>query len=168
MPAAGSDCVAHAWERFDAKVADWLLGLRCDEQMPVVAAAALNSGCESPSLSNLAGLRRPDQTAIHALVGDIYRERDMTLPLRSDAISRSARDTLSAMLAGHLPLEQAADRLRRLAERSRDDPMEEDLLEFRELAITLDVAADPECDFEVDIDEWSAQMLSLARGVLRR
>jgi hypothetical protein len=162
------DVVAAGWERFDVASAEWLLGLMSDQQLALAAAAALVAGCKSSSLSALAGLRYPDQVTALPLVFGTCAERGVEFPLRGDAITRAVDDLLARLIAGSISPEDASVKLWSLADLDYDLSSFDDLHEFRELAITLSIAEDPDCELDLDLDEWRTKMLALASEVLDR
>jgi hypothetical protein len=70
------------------------------------------------------------------------------------------------LLAGSVTPEDAAVQLWSLADAHYDRREFEKLTEFRELAISLSLAEDPDCEFELDLDQWRADVLALAYEAL--
>jgi hypothetical protein len=157
--------VAAAWQLFDATAADWLLGVSGDAQLVREAGRALAAGCESPSLQTLAALRGPDADVELTSIYGACRERDVEFPLKADAIWISVRHLLSRMVQGSVSPRQASVKLWTLADRDEDQLLPE-LQNFKHLAISMDLAEDPYCDFELDMHQWTSEMLSLADQVL--
>jgi hypothetical protein len=164
---SAADVLQRAWRVFDVAASDWLLGLINDEQIVAAAMGALATGCNSPSLLGIAALRAPDQGAVLSGVFGTCQERDIEFPLSHDAIKRSGDDVLARMLEGSISPRDASIKLWSLADRDRDGCFPK-LQEFRNLAISLDLAEEPDCDFELDLDEWRLEMLTLARETVSR
>jgi hypothetical protein len=162
------DVMADGWREFDAACSDWLLGLLSDQQVPRAAATAVAVGCNSPSLSALAKLRHPDPSSVLPLVFGTCSERGVDFPLKNDAIKSSVDHVLARMVTGAVSPEDASVKLWSLADLDHDFCFDDDLHDFRGLAITLDIAEDPDCEFDLDRAEWRAEMLALAHAVLAR
>jgi hypothetical protein len=156
---------AEGWRQFDGAVANWLLGLAKEDEVVRAAVVALVAGTDSPSLLAVGAiLHRGDRAGLLALVFATYVERGLEFPLRDDAIDRALADLLRSMLAGAVTPEDASAKFWSLADKQCEEPDREYLDAFKSLAISLTLFEDPDCDFDLDLEEWRAEMLSLARA----
>jgi hypothetical protein len=155
------------WRQFDAAVANWLLGLAKEDEVASAALVALVAGADSPSLLAVGAiLHGGDRAGLLALVFATYVERGLEFPLRDDAIDRSLADLLRSMLAGAVTPEDASAKFWNLADKQYEEPDREYLDAFKSLAISLTLFEDQDCDFALDLVEWRAEMLSLARAAV--
>jgi len=161
------DLPVRAWRLFDAAAADWLLGLIGAEDLVGAAVGALAVGCDSRWLASIAGLREEDRDVILSGLFGAFRERGIEFPLRDDALKLSAETPLALMVAGAISEEEASVKLWSVADRDQDRSFPE-LQELRELAISLSLHEDPDCEFDLDLSEWRSAMLSHARRILDR
>jgi len=161
------DLPARAWRIFDSAAADGLLGLIGAEELVGCAVAALAVGCDSRWLASISVLREDDRGAILTGLFGAFGERGIEFPLKDDALKLSGDAVLARMASGGISPEQASARLWSFADRDADESFPE-LLHLREPAISLSLHDDPDCDFDVDVNEWRANMLTFVRGILDR
>jgi len=161
------DPPGRAWRLFDSVAADWLLGLVGAEELVGCAVAALAVGCDSRSLASIATLREDDRGAILTGLFGAFTERGIEVPLKDDALKLSADAVLALMVSGAISAQQASARLWSVADRDADGSFPE-LQELRELAISQSLHDDPDCEFDLDVNEWRTTMLTLASRILDR
>lgn len=168
LPRSG-DSISEAWGRFHITTANWLLRVAKDDELIQAAGEALAAGCRSESLTRLLRVpQTPDPVSeAQAAVFETYTERNLEFPLRQDAL-KCATDILRRILAGSLSPEAAAVRLWSLADRRSDTARTDELDELRALAISLDLYEDPNCESELDLNQWREEMLALARVIIGR
>src|SRR3954454_808528 len=105
------------------------------ERLPVVAMQALSSGCETPSLGQLAAMDGSGWSEVEPLVARVLHERGRAVPGDDEALKCVADDVLRRMVAGDVAPEEATKRLRRLSLKALDQPAWEDLDFFQHLAL---------------------------------
>jgi hypothetical protein len=156
-----------AWRGVDTAASNWLLGLAVPEAVSRAARSAVLAGDRSASLRALAtGPLSMTEDVFLSLVFAAYRERAGQLPLRAEAIDTAFASLLARMLSGAITPEAAATKLWSLADRQSEAQDRDYLDEFRGMAMALDLYEDPNCEFELDLDEWRAEMLALARSAV--
>ena len=69
----------------------WTLGLLRNEDLPAVAADALEAGVDTPALRILAGEGDPDVGELNRLFSKVLEESRTEVPNRSSAMSNAAR-----------------------------------------------------------------------------
>jgi len=69
----------------------WVLGLLRNEDLPAVAADALEAGVDTPALRILAGEGDPDVGELNRLFSKVLEESRTEVPNRSSAMSNAAR-----------------------------------------------------------------------------
>jgi hypothetical protein len=69
----------------------WVLGLLPNEDLPAVAADALEAGVDTPALRILAGERDPDVGELNRLFSKALEESSIELPNRSVAMANAAK-----------------------------------------------------------------------------
>jgi hypothetical protein len=158
--------IERGWWLFDLGTAEWLLGVIKDQDLVACALAALAVGCDSSGLASIAVLREHDRGAILAGIYAAGEERGVEFPLSEEAVKRSYEGVLILMVEGSITPEEASIKLWTLADKDPRDGFDERLSEFKGLAIELDLHEAPECDFDLDLDEWRGRMLDLARDTL--
>ncbi len=92
--------------------------------------------------------------------------RELELPLRDEAIDRSFEDLLRRTATAAVTPEAASVSLWSLADAQYNAFDREYLEAFKNLAISLTLFEDPDCDLDLELDEWRAEMLALARAAL--
>ena len=161
------DLRGRAWRLFDSAAADWLLGLIGPVDLIGCAVAALAVGCDSRGLASIAALREDDRGAILTGLYGAFDERGIEFPLKDDALKLSADGVLARMVSGAISAEQASVRLWSVADRDADGALPE-LQELRDRAISLSLHDDPDCGFDLDVDDWRSEMLAFARAIVAR
>ena len=77
-----------------------VLGLTPPEALPSAATAALEAGCDSPSLRALAGLTDVEVDEARSLLERALAELSLRLPSERDAVMRLAREIAAQVLEG--------------------------------------------------------------------
>jgi hypothetical protein len=155
-----SDC----WREFDVAVGRWRLGEVMAERLPSVAMQALSSGCEAPSLGQLAAMDGSGWSEVEPLVARVLHERGRAVPGDDEALKCVADDVLRRMVAGDVAREEATKRLRGLSMKALDRPAWEDLGAFHHLALDWEVAEDG----GFNLDALREEMAREARELLDR
>jgi len=78
----------------------WTLGLLRNEDLPAVAADALEAGVDTPALRILAGERDPDVDELNRLFSKALEESSIERPDRPVAIANAAKYYAERILSG--------------------------------------------------------------------
>jgi hypothetical protein len=96
-------------------LAEWELEVLAPEQVPALAVAALERGCDLREVTVLAGLERPLRADVDEEVGDLLRRIGWSRPTREQAL-KTVVDALARRIGdGSVPPSDGAHRLWRLA-----------------------------------------------------
>lgn len=161
---AMSDC----WRAFDVAVGMWRLGEMKAERLPEIAVLALESGCDTPSLGELAGMDGSGWSEVETVVARVLGERGRQVPSDAAALKSVADDVLRQIVAHEIAAESGAARLRRLSMNELNGPAWRDLGVFHHLALDWEVAEGASADIDALRHEIAheAQLL-LDRGGVR-
>ena len=95
--------------------AELVLGFVGSEQLPAVAVRAMESGRDSPSLRQLAGLTAAETDEARPLFEKALAELGSSLPTVAEAVLVVARQTAQDILAGETSPDRGAKRIWRAA-----------------------------------------------------
>jgi hypothetical protein len=153
------------WLEFDVAVAAWRLGSLPLEELPDAAVNALDAGCDTPSLVQLAGMEHASWSEIEPVVARAFADRGREFPDDNQAVKAVADSIARQMVAGTLDPEAGARKLGRdLAWRVNGQPACEDLMPFTALWGHLDAVEAG----RLNRDEIRKAMVSEAEAMLER
>jgi hypothetical protein len=160
--------VNDSWREFDVAVGGWRLDEVMAEALPVAAVKALVTGCDTPSLRELAAMEGSGWSEIEPILARVLEERGHSLPTEDEALKSVADGVLRQLVSGEVEPEAATTRLRHLAWRVANRPAWEDLDVFVGLSSNWDSVAHGHLDRDaVRQDVLREAQALLARGGVR-
>jgi hypothetical protein len=152
------------WHEFDVAAGLCALGEIKAELLPVAAVAAMERGCDAPSLGRLAAMDGAGWSEVEPEVARVFRERGLQVPDHDAAVKIVADDVLRQMVSGECSPVEGTTRLLRLSSSAATaGPTEDDLGTFSRLYADWYYS-----DINRNEDEVHREMLRQARALLDR
>jgi hypothetical protein len=117
-------------------LAAWELGVLAPEDVPALAVAALEGGCELREVAVLAGLERPLRGDVDDEVRDLLRRIGWSRPTREEALKTVVDALARRIVDGSVDPAVGAHRLWRLSHQVFNGPL------FSQLAIFVGLASE--------------------------
>jgi hypothetical protein len=144
-------------------LAQWEREELAPEDVPLIASAALQHGCQSGAVAVLAGSSGESRRAVEDLLAPVLRDLGLQRPSQDEAMKLVADDVAGRIVSGEVEPERGARLLWRIANERGDfqEPMWSQLRVFVGLASELEDDPERRARYEADIKAEAQGLLDL-------